>query len=74
MGARLLLIQHQENSTHDVGAESSNAQHRGRQDLPSAVPVLAPRQCAAANCSLSVEPASAVVDASGLIAEVTWSK
>ena len=31
-------------------------------------------QCAFANCSLSVEPCSATVDASGVMAEVTRSK
>ena len=31
-------------------------------------------QCAPANCSLSVEPPSAVVDASGVMADVTRSK
>jgi hypothetical protein len=40
----------------------------------SAVSQSAVPQCAAVNCSLSVDPLSAVVDACGVIAEVTRSK
>ncbi len=66
MVAYPLRIQQQESSSHDTADGVVAVRCAG------VCAVLG--QCAAANCSLSVEPASAVVEASGLMADVTWSK